>query len=215
MVLMGHMSASNIIVASEDFYKFNVDKIIRSDQNISEPTEPSQSDSQSRSNRRGADIAAKEKRYKRRKDLLMKDNFSMNISMFPSGEKIYKIILEQPKVLARADIFLMVGDFFKSGFPQYTRSSSDKPNGWTDDPNSVRRQEIILEMRQAFICFENEERAKTTVVCAGNMILTKNRENINQSKLKLLDRMEKVHGPGSVSSNPQKLLLNGSNREEG
>lgn len=47
------------------------------------------------------------------------------------------------------------------------------------------------------------------------MILTKNRENINQSKLKLLDRMEKVHGPGSVSNNSQKLLLNGSTREDG
>ena len=63
-------------------------------------------------------------------------------------------------------------------------------------------------MRQALICFENDERAKTTVVCAGNMILTKNRENINQTKLKLLDRIEKAYGPGTVSNSQQKLLLN-------
>ncbi len=94
----------------------------------------------------------------------------------------------------------MIGDFFKSGFPVYTRSSYDKPVGWTDDPNSVRKQEVILEMRQALICFENDERAKTTVVCAGNMILTKNRENINQAKLKLLDRVEKTYGTGTVSN---------------
>ena len=49
--------------------------------------------------------------------MLLKNNFVMEIDMFPSGEKIYKINLEQPKLLARADIFLMIGDFFRSGFP--------------------------------------------------------------------------------------------------
>jgi hypothetical protein len=71
----------------------------------------------------------------------------MKIDMFPSGEKIYKINFDQPKVVARADIFLMIGDFFKSGFPVYTSDVWDKPNGWTDDPNSQRRSEILVEMR--------------------------------------------------------------------
>ena len=67
--------------------------------------------------------------------------------MAPSGEKIYRINFDQPKVLARADIFLMIGDFFRSGFPKYTAETYDKPNGWSDDPNSLRRQEILVEMR--------------------------------------------------------------------
>ena len=62
-------------------------------------------------------------------------------------------------------------------------------------------------MRQALICFENEERAKTTVVCAGDMILTKTRENINQVKLKLLDRMDKAH-PQTQQPPGKQMLLN-------
>ena len=79
--------------------------------------------------------------------MLLKNNFVMQIDMFPSGEKIYKINLEQPKLVARADIFLMIGDFFRSGFPVYNLDTFDKPNGWTDDPNSSRRQEVVVEMR--------------------------------------------------------------------
>ena len=73
--------------------------------------------------------------------------------MYPSGEKIFKIDLDSPKVLARMDIFLMIADFFKSGFPKYSAEMFDKPVGWTDDPNSCRRQEIIVDMRQALFCF--------------------------------------------------------------
>lgn len=94
--------------------------------------------------------------------------------------------------MARADIFLMISDFFKSGFPKYQADEWDKPNGWSDDPNCQRRQEILVEMRQALVCFPNEETAEKTVVCAGDMILTKTRENINQVKLRLLDRMDKA-----------------------
>ena len=46
-------------------------------------------------------------------------------------------------------------------------------------------------MRQALVCVPNETTAKATVVCSGDMIITKTRENINQVKLKLLDRMDK------------------------
>ena len=95
-------------------------------------------------------------------------------------------------MLARADIFLMIGDFFRSGFPVYTAEMHDKPIGWSDDPNSVRRQEILVEMHQALFCFSNEDSAKTTIVCAGNMIIDKTRENVNQVKLKLLYRMDKA-----------------------
>ena len=63
----------------------------------------------------------------------------MNVSMFPSGEKIFKIDLDQPKVLAKVDIFLMIADFFRTGFPQYSADMFDKPNGWSGDPNSSRR----------------------------------------------------------------------------
>ena len=137
------------------------------------------------------------------------------MDMFPSGEKIYKINLEQPKVLARADIFLMIGDFFRSGFPQYTIDTFDKPNGWTDDPNSARRQEIVVEMRQALVYFENEDLGKTTVVCSGDMFLTKTRENINQVKLKLLDRMDKAGSPvTALAGNKQSVLINTGRPDE-
>ena len=181
---MGHISASNIIYANDDFYRFNVDKIIRSDEAFSQQASLGQSSEESRNTdgrrgRRLGDENAKEKRLQRRKNMLLKNNFQMVMDMFPSGEKIYKINLEQPKVLARADIFLMIGDFFRSGFPIYTIDTFDKPNGWTDDPNSARRQEIVVEMRQALVYFENEDLGKTTVVCSGDMFLTKTRENIN------------------------------------
>lgn len=32
---MGHMSSSNVIFANDEFYRFNVDKIIRGDDEIS------------------------------------------------------------------------------------------------------------------------------------------------------------------------------------
>lgn len=36
-----------------------------------------------------------------------------------------------------------------------------------------------MELREALICFSNEDGSQSTVVCAGDMILTKTRENIN------------------------------------
>ena len=85
--------------------------------------------------------------------MLQKHYFAINIQIAPSGEKIYKINFEQPKVLARVDIFLMIADFFQSGLPKYTADMPDKPNGWSDDPSSIRRREVLIEMRQALICF--------------------------------------------------------------
>ena len=61
---------------------------------------------------------------------------------------------------ARVDIFLMIFDFFRLGFPQYPPECADKPNGWTNDPNMVRRQEVIFEMQQGLICLENNSTAK-------------------------------------------------------
>ena len=64
---MGHMSSSNVIFANDEFYRFNIDKIIRGDdessgKNVEEiPT--------NRRMRLGVDLA-KEKRFKRRKAML-------------------------------------------------------------------------------------------------------------------------------------------------
>ena len=55
-------------------------------------------------------------------------------------------------------------------------------------------------MRQGLICFENESDAKQTVVCVGDLILTKTRENINQIKLKLLDRKDREVSNGHNAS---------------
>ena len=132
---MGHISSSNTILANDDFYRFNIDKIIRGDE-MSESTIDTVPED--RRSRLGIDLAT-EKRFKRRKAMLLKNHFEMIVEMNPSGEKIFKINFDQPKVLARADIFLMIGDFFRSGFPAYTEEQHDKPNGWTNDPNSQRR----------------------------------------------------------------------------
>ena len=87
--------------------------------------------------------------------MLLKNNFMMTIEMFPSGEKIYKINLEQPKLVARADIFLMIGDFFRSGFPQYTIDTFDKPNGWTEiqwiEDTVIRIEDVVHDADWNFI----------------------------------------------------------------
>ena len=101
------------------------------------------------------------------------------MEMFPSGEKIYKLNFDQQKVVLRVDIYLMIFNFFRNGMPEYTIDTVDKPVGWLNDPNNARRQEIMVEMRQGLICFENQSDAKQTVVCVGDLILTKTRENIN------------------------------------
>ena len=57
----------------------------------------------------------------------------------------------------------------------------------------------MVEMRQGLICFENQADAKQTVVCVGDLILTKTRENINLLKLKLLDRKDREVSNPNVS----------------
>ena len=187
-VVMGHISASNHLVTDEDFYKFNIDQIIRATDN---PTD-----------RRSGGMYTSESQLRKRKALLEKNNFSVNMQMFPSGEKIYKFKFDQQKVVMRVDIYLMIFNFFRNGMPEYSIDTIDKPVGWTNDPNNARRQEIMIEMRQGLICFENQTDAKQTVVCVGDLILTKTRENINQIKLKLLDRLDReVTNGQSINSN--------------
>ena len=94
----------------------------------------------------------------------------------------------------------MIFDFFRQGMPQYTSESEDKPLGWSDDPNAARRQEILFEMHQGLICLQNSPDAKQTVVCAGDLILTKTRENVNEKKLTLLDRFDKANVGGYSAS---------------
>lgn len=65
-------------------------------------------------------------------------------------------------------------------------------------------------MQQGLICLENNLAAKQTVVCAGNLILTKTRENVHKAKIKLLDRFFKVNssfggGNGGVNSSFSKI----------
>jgi hypothetical protein len=99
--------------------------------------------------------------------------------MKADGEKIYKIKLSQPKMVMRADIFLMIFEFFTTAYPLYSKNSRDQPNNWSTDQNSARRQEILLELKEGLVVLENTQKAKQTVVCQGSVILTKTRETIN------------------------------------
>ena len=92
-VLMGHISSQNVIFANDDFYRFNVDKIIRGggDENSKDVEEgPPLANGASRRSRLSADLA-REKLLRRRKTMLQKHHFRMNIQMAPTGDKIYKI----------------------------------------------------------------------------------------------------------------------------
>ena len=63
-------------------------------------------------------------------------------------------------------------------------------------------------MRQGLICFENAADAKQTVVCVGDLILTKTRENINLLKLKLLDRKDReASNPNTSQANLSANLI--------
>jgi hypothetical protein len=53
--------------------------------------------------------------------MLERKNFALEINMRPDGEKLYKIKLEQPKMVMRADIFLMIFEFFTTAFPLYSK----------------------------------------------------------------------------------------------
>ena len=118
--------------------------------------------------------------------------------MKADGEKIYKIKFNEPKMSMRMDIFLMVGEFFSTASPLYSKQSRDQPNNYSWDPNAARRQEILLELKEGLIVFENAPGAKQTVVCQGSVIMTKTRETINTIKLKLLDRYDKT-APADVA----------------
>ena len=66
----------------------------------------------------------------------------------------------------------------------------------------------MVEMRQGLICFENSADAKQTVVCVGDLILTKTRENINLLKLKLLDRKDReASNPNTSQANLSANLI--------
>ena len=44
--------------------------------------------------------------------MLEKSNFEVSIIMMPNSEKIIKCKLIQPKIFMRADIFMMIAEFF-------------------------------------------------------------------------------------------------------
>ena len=74
---MGHMSSSNVIFANDEFYRFNIDKIIRGDDENSTGKNVEEVPGHRRM-RLGIDLT-KEKRFKRRKAMLQKHYFTMNI----------------------------------------------------------------------------------------------------------------------------------------
>ena len=83
---MGHISAANYLVTDEDFYKFNIDQLIRSND----------APQASKKNHRSfGGLYASESVLKKRKALLEKNNFTVAIQMFPCGEKIYKLKFDQ------------------------------------------------------------------------------------------------------------------------
>ena len=117
--------------------------------------------------------------------------------MKADGEKIYKINLSRPKMVMRPDILLMIFEFFTTAFPLYSKQSKDHPNNYSWDPNAARRQEVLLELKEGLVIFDNSRAARQTVVCQGTVIITKTRETINTLKLKLLDRFDK-HTPKNL-----------------
>ena len=71
---MGHISSQNIILANDDFYRFNIDKIIRGDESeepSSELLSPTNEDAMPENRRARLNIdVAKERRFKKRKAAL-------------------------------------------------------------------------------------------------------------------------------------------------
>ena len=111
--------------------------------------------------------------------------------MMPTSEKLIKCKLTQPKIFMRADIFMMIAEFFNTAHPSYAKETFDKPNFYSADPNILPRQEIWLEMEEGLICFENEKDSGQTLVCSSSLIVNKVRETIDTVKLKLLDRFHR------------------------
>lgn len=74
--------------------------------------------------------------------------------MMPDGEKIVKCNMKEPKIFMRSNIFMMINEFFGTAYPKY--ETEDKPNFYTSDVDNAPRQEIIVEMKDALICFEND-----------------------------------------------------------
>ena len=91
----------------------------------------------------------------------------------------------------RADIFMMIAEFFNTAHPEYSRETFDKPNFYSADPHILPRQEIWLEMEEGLICFENEEDSSQTLVCSSSLIVNKVRETVDTVKLKLLNRFHR------------------------
>lgn len=102
---------------------------------------------------------------RKRRALLEKKNFCMDVQMKADGEKIYKINLSRPKMVMRPDILLMIFEFFTTAFPLYSKQSKDHPNNYNWDPNAARRQELLLELKEGLVIFENSRNARQTVVC--------------------------------------------------
>jgi len=71
--------------------------------------------------------------------MLEKFNFEVQIAMMPNSEKLIKCKLIQPKIFMRADIFMMIADFFNTAHPKYTKETFDKPNFYSADTNILPR----------------------------------------------------------------------------
>jgi hypothetical protein len=74
---------------------------------------------------------------KKARQMLEENNFEQSVQMMPSGEKIIKCRLTKHKIFVRTTILLKVSDFFATAWPNYSKTSTDRPLYYSSDPNQA------------------------------------------------------------------------------
>lgn len=83
-----------------------------------------------------------------------KMDFIVDINMEADGAKIVDIELKSLKLFLKLDILQVVSQFFNGNYPVYQQDSVDKPSYFEADYGNYPRFEMVLNLNDCLISFE-------------------------------------------------------------
>ena len=77
---------------------------------------------------------------------------NISISMYPDGNKYFKIEINGIKLFLHPYFYLMIDHFFRESMPVYDMKSLDKPNEYSEDFEEYPEIQSTFTMNQSLIC---------------------------------------------------------------
>ena len=84
----------------------------------------------------------------------LKDDFKLSVKMEADGAKVLEVDMQNLKLFLNLDALYIMQNFLLNSFPQYTKDTFDKPTFFEPDYGNYSRFELVLNLNDCLICFE-------------------------------------------------------------